>query len=199
MVSTDGHRLSKVGRALPGGPVLPAGVIIPRKGVAEIRRALEGREAPCEIGVHQGYFVLKVEDIALSVKLGDGQFPPYDQVIPKDNERQITVPRDALLEALRRVSIMASDKTYGIRLALDKGRLSIEADNPDLGNAREKLEIDYKGGPLAVGFNARYFMELLGEMGSPEVKLELAGELDPAIVRPADGSDYLGVIMPMRL
>jgi DNA polymerase-3 subunit beta len=199
MVSTDGHRLSKVGRALPGGPALPAGVIIPRKGITEIRRALEGREAPCEIGVHQGYFVLKVDDTALSVKLGDGQFPPYDQVIPKDNEKVLTVPRDELLEAMRRVSIMASDKTYGIRLALDKGRLSIEADNPDLGNAREKLEVDYKGGPLSVGFNARYFIELLGEIGSPQVKLELAGELDPAVVRPGDGSDYLGVVMPMRL
>jgi DNA polymerase-3 subunit beta len=184
---------------MAGGPPLPAGVIIPRKGIGEIRRALEGREAPCEIGVHQGYFVLKLEDTALSVKLGDGQFPPYDQVIPKDNERTILVGRDALLEALRRVSIMASDKTYGIRLALDKGRLSIEADNPDLGNAREKIEVDYKGTPMAVGFNARYFIELLSEMSGPEVKLELAGELDPAVVRPGDGSDYLGVVMPMRL
>jgi DNA polymerase III subunit beta len=199
MVSTDGHRLSKVGRPMPGGPALPSGVIIPRKGVAEIRRALEGREAPCEIGVHQGQFVLKVEDIALSVKLGDGQFPPYDQVIPKDNDRVLVVGRDVLLEAMRRVSIMASDKTWGIRLALDKGVLSIEADNPDLGNAREQIEVDYKGGPLAVGFNARYFIELLGEIASPEVKLELAGELDPAVVRPGDGSDYLGVVMPMRL
>jgi DNA polymerase III subunit beta len=199
MVSTDGHRLSKVGRPMPGGPVLPSGVIIPRKGVAEIRRALEGREAPCDIGIYQGHFVLKVEDIALSVKLGDGQFPPYDQVIPKENDRVIVVGRDILLEALRRVSIMASDKTWGIRLALDKGFLSIEADNPDLGNAREKIEVDYKGGALSVGFNARYFIELLGEIASPEVKLELAGELDPAVVRPGDGSDYLGVVMPMRL
>jgi DNA polymerase-3 subunit beta len=199
MVSTDGHRLSKVGRPMPGGPVLPAGVIIPRKGMAEVRRALEGREAPCEIGIHQGHFVLKVDDIALSVKLGDGQFPPYDQVIPKENDRVLLVGRDQLLEAMRRVSIMASDKTWGIRIALDKGRLSIEADNPDLGNAREHIEVDYKGGPLAVGFNARYFIELLGEVSSPEVKLELAGELDPAVVRPGDGSDYLGVVMPMRL
>lgn len=199
MVSTDGHRLSKVGRPLAGGPRLAAGVLIPRKGVAEIRRALDGREAPCEIGVHQGHFVLRADDVALSVKLGDGQFPPYEQVIPKDNERVVVVGRDGLLEALRRVSIMASDKTWGIRLALEKGRLSIEADNPDLGNAREKLEVDYKGPALQVGFNARYFIELLTEMGTPEVKLELAGELDPAVVRPADGSDYLGVIMPMRL
>jgi DNA polymerase III subunit beta len=199
MVSTDGHRLSKVGRPMPGGPALPAGVIIPRKGVAEIRRALEGRSTPCEIGVYQGHFVLKVEDIALTVKLGDGQFPPYEQVIPKENDRVLQVSRDGLLEALRRVSIMASDKTWGIRLALEKGRLSIEADNPDLGNARERLEVDYKGEALAVGFNARYFIELLTEMPGPDIRLELAGELDPAIVRPGDGSDYLGVIMPMRL
>ncbi len=199
MISTDGHRLSKVGRKLPGGPKLAAGVLIPRKGVVEIRRVLEGRQTPCEVGVQQGHFVVRADDVALSVKLSDGQFPPYDQVIPKDNDRTLTVERNELLEALRRVSIMASDKTWGIRLGLDKGKLSIEADNPDLGNAREKLDVAYKGVAVQVGFNARYFIELLTEMGSREVRVEIAGELDPAIIRPADGTDYLGVIMPMRL
>jgi DNA polymerase-3 subunit beta len=199
MVSTDGHRLSKVGRELPGGPKLEAGVLIPRKGVAEFRRVLEGREAPCEIGVHQGQFVMRVDDVTLSVKLADGQFPPYEQVIPKDNERVVVARRDELLDAFRRVAIIASDKTWGIRLGVEKGRLSIEADNPDLGNAHERLEVAYKGAAVQVGFNARYFIDLLGEIQSAEVKVELAGELDPAIVRPADGSDYLGVIMPMRL
>lgn len=199
MVSTDGHRLSKAACKMPGGPKLASGVLIPRKGVSEIRRVLEGREAPCEIGVHQGQFVLRADDVTLSVKLADGQFPPYEQVIPKDNERVVTVARDALLEALRRVSLMASDKTFGIRLSLDKTGLSIEADNPDLGNAREKLEVDYKGAALQIGFNARYFIDALTEMGSEQVRLELAGELDPAIVRPADGTDYVTVVMPMRL
>jgi DNA polymerase-3 subunit beta len=203
MVSTDGHRLSKVGRELPGGPVLEKGVLIPRKGVGEIRRVLEGREGNCEIGVHQGHFVLRVtqgqDDIALTVKLNEGQFPPYDQVIPKDNERVFTVGRDDLLDAFRRVAIMASDKTMGVRLNLDKGKLGIEADNPDLGNAREKLDVGYKGAAVQVGFNARYFIDILTEIVTPEVKVELAGELDPAVVRPGDGSDYLGVIMPMRL
>jgi DNA polymerase III subunit beta len=199
MVSTDGHRLSKVGRELPGGPVLDKAVLIPRKGVGEIRRVLEGRDGPCFIGVYQGHFVLKADDIALTVKLNEGQFPPYEQVIPKDNERVLQVGRDDLLDAFKRVAIMASDKTMGIRLALDKGKLGIEADNPDLGNAREKLDVDYKGPPVQVGFNARYFIDILTEVTSSEVKVELAGELDPAVVRPADGSDYLGVIMPMRL
>jgi DNA polymerase III subunit beta len=212
MVSTDGHRLSKVGRELPGGPVLEKGVLIPRKGVGEIRRVLEGREGNCEIGVHQGHFVLRArsqnsagggaeagDDISLTVKLNEGQFPPYEQVIPKDNEKVLTVGRDELLDAFRRVSIMASDKTMGVRLALDKGKLGIEADNPDLGNAREKLDVSYKGTAVQVGFNARYFIDILTEIVTPEVKVELAGELDPAVVRPGDGSDYLGVIMPMRL
>jgi len=199
MVSTDGHRLSKVGRELPGGPKLDHGVLIPRKGVSEIRRVLENREGPSEIGVHQGHFVLRADDVALTVKLNEGQFPPYDQVIPKDNDRVVTVGRGDLLEAFRRVAIMASDKTMGVRLGVDKGKLSIEADNPDLGNAREKIEVSYKGPAVQAGFNARYFIEILTEIQAPEVRVELAGELDPAVVRPADGSDYLGVIMPMRL
>jgi DNA polymerase III subunit beta len=199
MVSTDGHRLSKVGRELPGGPVLERGVLIPRKGVAEIRRVLEGREGSCEVGIHQGHFVLKADDVALTVKLNEGQFPPYEQVIPKDNDRVFVTSREDLLDAFRRVAIMASDKTMGVRLNLDKGKLAVEADNPDLGNAREKIDIGYKGPAVQVGFNARYFIDILSEISVPEVKIELAGELDPAIVRPADGSDYLGVIMPMRL
>src|SRR5690349_16452382 len=152
MVSTDGHRLSKVGRALPDGQKLDKGVLIPRKGIVEVRRALEAREAPCEIGIHQGYFVLKADDVSLCVKLIDGQFPPYDQVIPKDNERAFPVGRVALLDALRRVAIMSSDKTQGVRVAVDKGKLRIESDNPDLGAAREEIDINYKGGAVQIGF-----------------------------------------------
>lgn len=200
MVSTDGHRLSKIERELIGAPKLETGVLIPRKGIQEIRRALDVRETPCDIGVFQGHFVLKIDDVTLSVKLGDGQFPPYEQVIPKDNDKFIVAPRDALLEVFRRVSIMASDKTKGVRFSLDKGQLTIEADNPDLGNAREVLEVpEYKGGPVTAGFNSQYFLDILSEISSTDVRIEVAGELDPAVVRPGDGSDYLGVIMPMRL
>jgi DNA polymerase III subunit beta len=199
MVSTDGHRLSKAGKAMVNGPKLATGVLIPRKGVGEIRRTIEGREAPCEIGVHQGFFVLRADDVTLTVKLGEGQFPPYDQVIPKENDKIILLEREVLLDALRRVSIIASDKTWGIRLSLEKNALSIEADNPDLGNARETLDVDYKGSGLQIGFNARYFIDILTEMTSKNVRLELGEDLDPAVVRPADDSDYLGVVMPMRL
>jgi DNA polymerase-3 subunit beta len=199
MVSTDGHRLSKVGRPMPGGPKLASGVLIPRKGVIELRRAIETRDAPCAIGIHQGNFVLKADDVGISVKLIDGQFPPYDQVIPKDNDRAVVVSRLAFLDALKRVSLMSSDKTQGVRVAVEKGRLRVESDNPDLGAAKEEIDVAYKGTAMQIGFNARYFIELLSEIETPEIRLELSGELDPGVVRPADGSDYVGVVMPMRL
>jgi DNA polymerase-3 subunit beta len=199
MVSTDGHRLSKVGRPLPGGPKLTSGVLIPRKGVLELRRAIETREAACQIGVHQGNFVLKADDVGISVKLVDGQFPPYDQVIPKDNDRAVVVSRLALVDALKRVALMSSDKTWGVRFALEKGKLRVESDNPDLGAAKEEIDVPYKGAALQIGFNARYFIDLLSEIETAEIRLELSGELDPGVVRPGDGSDYVGVVMPMRL
>jgi DNA polymerase-3 subunit beta len=199
MVSTDGHRLSKIDKAMTGGPKLSSGVLLPRKGLSEIRRALEGDPADIEVAVEQGFFVLRSSGMVLTVKLAEGQFPPYEQVIPKDNDKKVVLQREQFLEALRRVSIIASDKTWGIRFLLEKGQISVEADNPDLGNAREELEAEYKGPPLQVGFNARYFIELISEMSGKEVSIELGGDLDPALVRPSDGGEYLGVIMPMRL
>ena len=183
----------------PGGPKLAEGVLIPRKGVIELRRAIETREAPSAIGIYQGNFVLKADDVSLSVKLIDGQFPPYDQVIPKDNDRAVVVSRLAFLDALRRVAIMSSDKTQGVRIGLEKGKLRIESDNPDLGAAKEEIDVPYKGTAMQIGFNARYFMELLAEIETPRFAWSCRASWIPGVVRPADGSDYVGVVMPMRL
>ncbi len=202
MVSTDGHRLSKVERPLPGAPKLAAPIIIPRKGLSELRRAIETAKT-VELGVHNGHLFAKVGPTTLSVKLIDAQFPPYEQVIPKENGKVAIAPRHALLEALRRISIMSSDKTWGVRLALGKGTLTVTSDNPDLGEAKEELEVTYDSDPLTIGFNAKYFIELLTEMGGDEVRVELNAELDPGLVRSADlkgeGKQYLGVVMPMRI
>src|SRR5262249_53920686 len=108
-------------------------------------------------------------------------------------------PRAALLEALRRISLISSDKTWGVKFTLGKGTLKVQSDNPDLGEAREELEVGYDGPGLTIGFNARYFIDLLSEMEGDEVKLELNGELDPGVVRPVDRPGYLGVVMPMRI
>src|SRR5579883_1813808 len=115
MVSTDGHRLSKIERPLAGGPKI-AGVIIPRKGLAEIKRAIEGQTGEVELGFAKGHVFVRQGTMAISVKLIEAQFPPFDQVIPKESERIVTVGRSALLEALKRISLMSSDKTSGVKI-----------------------------------------------------------------------------------
>lgn len=204
MVSTDGHRLSKCERPLPGGPKLMPGVLIPRKGLMELRRALEGPATHVEIGFHQGHIFLRSGGTALSVKLNEAQFPPYEQVIPRDHERSVKASRTGLTDSLKRIMLVASDKTYGVKLSLSKGILRVESDNPDLGQGREEIDVDYDGGDVTIGFNAKYVIELLNEIDTDEVSLELNGELDPGVLRPVDenarpGNNHLGVVMPMRL
>jgi len=199
MVSTDGHRLSKVEKTLGHGPVLEQGVIIPRKGVLEVRRLLETVDETCDIGFSNGNLFVRAKDIVLSVALVDAQFPPYAQVIPENNDKAIKLKRVAFLESLKRVSLMSSDRSWGIRMELTKGRLRITSDNPELGEAQEDIEVDYDQEDLTVGFNARYFMDIINEITRDFVILELNGELDPGLVRPDNSRDYLGVVMPMRI
>ncbi len=198
MVSTDGHRLSKIERTLTGGPQLAAGVIIPKKGLTEIKRAVDGVSGACDMAVQGTYVFLRTGDIALAVKLIESQFPPYEQVIPKTNDKVVVLDRQPLLEALKRASLMSSE-TRGVKMSIEKGLVRISSDNPELGEVREELEVGYAGPPLAIGFNPRYFTELLTQMATEQIKLELNGELDPALLRPGDGSEYLGVVMPMRI
>lgn len=200
MVSTDGHRLSKVEYEVGAGVEMEEdGIIIPRKGVLEMRRLLEGVEGTCDIGLQEGNLFVRAKDVCLTIKLVDAQFPPFDQVVPKESERKVQVDRVLLLESLKRMAIMSSERNGGIRLELTANKLRINSDNPDLGEAQEDLNVSYKGEKLVVGFNARYFIELLSEMEGDEVLLEFNGELDPGLVRPMSEQGYLGVVMPLRI
>jgi DNA polymerase-3 subunit beta len=204
MVSTDGHRLSKCERALPGAPTLMPGLVIPRRGLMELRRALEGGGGHVEFATSAGYLFLRSGATVLTVRITDAQFPPYDQVIPREHQREVVINHDQLLDSLKRISLVASEKTWGVRLSVSRGTLRIESDNPDLGQGREELDVRYDGPDCTIGFNAKYLIELLSEIDTPEVQLELNGELDPGLLRPLDdkqgvGNQYLGVIMPMRL
>jgi len=198
MVSTDGHRLSKVERTLTGGPALAAGVIIPKKGLVEIKRTVESEKNAISIAFQGSYVFIKTTDVVLAVKLIESQFPPYEQVIPKTNQKVAVIGRAALLEALKRASLMASE-TRGVRFTFEPGLLRVASDNPELGEVREEVEVDFNGEPVSVGFNPRYFTDLLTQMVSDEIRVEVAGELDPAVVKPREGDDYLGVVMPMRI
>jgi DNA polymerase-3 subunit beta len=197
MVSTDGHRLSKVERTIPNGPKLSAGIIIPKKGLLEIRRVLD-TGPNCKIAIKTPHLFLVQEDIAIAVKLIDAQFPPYDAVIPKDHKRVITVDRTRFIDALRRAQLMSSE-TRGVKVAATKDGVTITSDNPDLGEVREEMEAEYDGDAIAIGFNPKYVVELLTQMSSDQITISLGGELDPGLIRPLTGDEYLGVVMPMRI
>jgi DNA polymerase-3 subunit beta len=206
MVSTDGHRLSKVVRTLAGGPSLSAGVIIPKKGLVEIKRTLDASKNSagdsagdqCDLAVKTPYVFVRTGDITLAVKLIEADFPPYEAVIPKDNDKKLRIDRQVFIDALKRAQLMSSE-TRGVKLTFGNGALHIAGDNPDIGEVREELEAEYEGDEVSVGFNPKYVLELLGQMETARVSVELSGELDPGMIKPVDGDEYLGVVMPMRI
>lgn len=198
MVSTDGHRLTKMSADLPG-PALDKGIIIPRKGMLEMRRVLDRADQGVDLAVGDQHLFLRAGELLLSVKLNNVAFPPYKQVIPASHERRVLASRDELVHALRRAEVMAPEKTATVRLHLEPGKVELTADNPDLGVAHQELAVEYDGEALTAGFNARYLLEVLDAIDTTEVHLEFQGELDPCVLRPVDGIDYLGVVMPMRI
>lgn len=198
MVSTDGHRLTKYSLPL-AGPKLDRGVIIPRKGMLEIKRVLDRVQGEVGLAVDHQHVFLQAQELLLSVKLNNVVFPPYEKVIPVDFKRRVTALKEELVDALRRAEVMAPEKTATVRVQLDKGSLQLTADNPDLGVAHQEIEIDLQGEPLVAGFNARYLIEVLEAIDTKQVHLDFQGELDPCVVRPVAGPDYLGVVMPMRI
>lgn len=198
MVSTDGHRLTKIDRALAGAPKLTAGVIIPKKGLLEIKRTLDGVSGNCQLAIKTPYLYLQGNDIHLAVKLIESQFPSYEAVIPKNKERSIHVDRLSLLDALKRAGLMTAD-TRSVKVSVGKDSLLISSDNPDIGEVQEEIEATVEGEEISVGFNPKYVVDILSQISSDKVTIELCGELDPLVVRPSDDSDYLGVVMPMRI
>jgi len=205
MVSTDGHRLTKYSVALEG-PDLPKGIIIPRKGMDEIRRVLNRVEGTCKLGISDQYMFVEADALMLSVKLTDGTFPPWQSTIPKDFQRRASVGRDDLMAALRQVVVIAPEKTATVRLQLDNRNIELHADNPGLGAIILDLPVDYDGRSLTAGFNANYMIDALGAIRTDRVYLEFQGPLDPCVIRPEfggapidDADDFMSVIMPMRI
>ena len=130
------------------------------------------------------------------------QFPAYQQVIPQTSERTVRAPRAALVDALRAVSLAASDRTGGVKLAIESGTMRITSESPESGDGFDEVPVEYGGENMTIGFNAKYLLEVLAVLDDEEVELLLSGELDPAVVRPAsepDDREFIGVVMPMRI
>ena len=199
MVATDGHRLSVVERPTTEAPLMKEGVIIPRKGLVELKRLLEEGAAPGRLGFVDNSAVFEKDGITLTMRLVDGSFPDYQQVIPTASSRRVTVARKTFVDALKRTSLLSADKAQGIRLDLATGTLALSSNNPDLGEAREEIEANYEGDALKIGFNFRYVADVLGTITEDEVEFELTDELSPGVLRGVGSEGYRAVIMPMRI
>ncbi len=210
MVTTDGHRLSKAEhRVSSKASMMNFSMLVPHKGISELKRLLDDVKAAkgkgdesTTIGIATAggnAFFLR-DDLCLSVKLADENFPPYSKVIPSKQSRTIVAARAALVEALRRISLVANDKSGGVQLLLEPGTLRIQSQNPEVGEGSEEVDVDYAGEELRIGFNARYLLDALSALPDDEVAIELSGERDPGVIKPVgDGTEYIGVIMPMRI
>ena len=200
MVATDGHRLALIERGI-GSFGLGKGVILPRKGLAELRRLLEGvEEGEVSVGFKENMGLVLKGNVELFMRLIEGDFPDYSKVIPKDNPQIAHIDQEDFLHALRRVSILSSERYKGIKVELKPGKVSISASNPELGEAVEEIDMEYQGKELTVGFNARYLIDVLAVLGEGgNIELALKDDVSPSILRKANDDGYLYVIMPMRL
>jgi DNA polymerase-3 subunit beta len=198
-VATDGHRLAMVTRRVDH-LALPSPVTIPRKAVMELRKVLESGEDLIELIVQGGVAHATRGRVQMSMRLVEGEFPDYNQVIPKKSERHALIEAPALHAALRRVSVVSSERTRGVRLQLEGQKLELSTINPDVGEATEELEIEYEGSPVGVGFNARYLVDVLAVLPSDKrVELGLNDEVSPGVLRSVEDADYCYIVMPMRL
>jgi DNA polymerase-3 subunit beta len=199
MIATDGHRLSMVSRPVEG-ITSATGVIIPRKGVAEIAKVLETSQDPVKLSLDGGVAHAAQGRVELSMRLVEGEFPDYNQVVPQKSERRLSLKAMDLLAALRRVSVVSSERTRGVKLDLDGGRLEVSSMNPDLGEASEELSVEYDSEPFKIGFNAKYIIDALAVI-PPEAEIEIGfnDEVSPGVLRCVGDKDYLYVVMPMRL
>ena len=207
MVTTDGHRLSKM-EVTVEGLTAETTMLIPHKAVQELRKLLDevqDNRDECMVKIAQtgpnAFF--EINSVQFSVKLIDAQFPPYDAVIPAASNRAVRTPRRQLSDALRAVSLAASNRTGGVKLAVSENALRITSESPESGNGFDEVAVEYDGPEMSVGFNARYLLDVLSAMDAEdEVTLGLSGELDPAVLRPApsdSNDDYIAVVMPMRI
>lgn len=198
VVGTDGHRLSVISAAIENNLSEEKKIILPKKAAVELRKLLEGCSDDVSLSINRNHIFFTIEGTVLTSRLIEGTYPNYEQVIPKNNEKKVTVDKLSFLKALRRTSIMSRERTNAVRLDLEPGKITLISMNPDIGEAREEIAAQYKGDPITIGYNARYVMDILQAMEGESVIMELQEPLSPTLLQEENNKDYTCVVMPMR-
>jgi DNA polymerase-3 subunit beta len=199
LVTTDGSRLAWSETPFEGVFAMGARMLLPRKVLQEMKKLIEKDDDVWQVGFGDRAAVFTGPGLSFQSRLMDGDFPDYRQVVPAAFRRRLEVERDAFSSALRRTSIMASDRNRSVRFSFEPERLVVSAQNLDAGDAREEIPAELSGEPIQTGFNVAYFQDVLGATRSDRVRLELSEPLDPCILRLPERDDCLFVVMPMRL
>jgi len=198
-VATDGHRLARVEIPAPAGSAGMPGIIIPRKAVAEVLKLVEDANAEVAVELSTTKIRFTFGDVVLTSKLIDGTFPDYARVIPANNDKRLVIDCAPFAAAVDRVSTISSERGRAVKLALTDGRLTLSVTNPDSGSATEEIEVDYDSGPLEIGFNARYLLDITSQLDSDTALFKLADAGSPTLIQDRDGAAALYVLMPMRV
>lgn len=198
-VATDGHRLALCEAALEGPSQGKHQIIVPRKGVQELQRLLEGGDRVLDLEVGRSHIRVKRNDVTFTSKLIDGKFPDYEAVIPIGADREVRIDREVLRAALQRTAILSNEKYRGVRIEVSPGQLRISAHNPEQEEAQEEVEADTKVDGLAIGFNVNYLLDALTALRDEHVVLQLRDANSSALVREAGNERSRHVVMPLRL
>ncbi len=198
-VATDGHRLAHCTVAADTGVTETRQIIIPRKGVIELSRLLESKDDVLELQISQNHIRVVLPQVTFTSKLIDGKFPDYQQVIPKDPDKQLVVSRETLLQAFNRISVLSNEKFRGMRLQLENNLIRASVNNPEQEEAEEEIEVQYDSDGFEIGFNIGYFMDALSVIKTDEVSVELKDSNHSCLVKGLNDDSSKYVIMPMRL
>jgi len=208
LVSTDGHRLAFISVPREKGKVKGLKgdeenrVILPRKTLLELGRLLaEGGDGDIQYERGENHLFFAVGDRLLISRMIDGQFPSFERVIPKNNDKRVEFDRDRLTSAVKRVALLSNERSRAVKFQIDKGKVEIASSSPEFGEAKEVLMVDYAAAPVTICFNAQYVLDFLGVVETDSVQLEFKDEMSQAVMKPigAEGYDYTYVIMPMRI
>jgi DNA polymerase III subunit beta len=201
MVTTDGHRLAIVTMETGSQDFLnlEKGIIIPRKGISEIRKLIEGCEGEIEIGVRKGMCIIRKDGVVLKVSLIDSEYPDYRKVLPKEKGSAIEFDREQMLRSLKRMNVIASEKYYGVRIKVAGDKMLLSSTNPDIGEAYDEVDISPVDKEIEIGYNVNYLIDAIEVIDEKKGLFEIRDGLKPASIRPFESKDYMCIIMPMKI
>ncbi|WP_404382544.1 DNA polymerase III subunit beta [Caenispirillum salinarum] len=198
-VATDGHRLARFEVPLPEGAGGMPGVIVPRKTVGELRKLIDETGMDVAISLSETKIRFGFDEATLTSKLIDGTFPDYERVIPTENDKVMEVDRKLIADAVDRVSAISTEKSRAIKIAMEKGVVTLSASSPEAGSAVEEVEASFDAGPLEIGFNSRYLMDILGQIEGEAARFDMADAASPTVIREVSDGAAIYVLMPMRV